>query len=169
MSGSLISPRMPHRDSVQAALPIELRPSVPPAAVSLLAQAQSSLQEAEAERDPAPRFVAAYLSALRAAAAILAARGRPHRGRARPESVWVLLKTAAPELDSWAALFAANSARQAAAQAGATRHISDRAASDLLRYAAEFVALVQRAVQGRHRERAARCGAPSRTRRHRSS
>lgn len=127
---------------------MQFRPPVAQAAVSLLRQARRGLDEAGRERDPAERFIAAYLSALRAAAAVLAARGRPHRGRARPTSVWVLLESAAPELREWAAFFVANSATQAEAQAGITRGVSTRSADDLLRQAGQFLVLASRVVHG---------------------
>ncbi|PXY19768.1 hypothetical protein BAY60_33365 [Prauserella muralis] len=140
-------------------MPIELRPPAAPAAVSLLTHARHGIAEAGTETDPVARFTASYLSALRAAAAILAARGRPHRGRARPESVWTLLGAAAPELEQWAAFFAAHSARQAEAQAGITRRITGTAADDLFRNAGQFVSLAQRVVHGSPPERVAQCGA----------
>lgn len=156
----------------QTALPIELRPPVPPAAVSLLEQAQRGLDDANRGRDPAARFVGSYLSALRAGAAVLVARGRPHRGRARPESVWTLLEAVAPELASWAAFFAAHSARHAAAQAGITRRVTEDTASELIRHATEFVALAHRVVHGVPdvapgipRQRSTPCGVPARPRR----
>ena len=136
------------RDS-QPALPLPVRPPVAPAAVSLLADAVRGLEEAGPALDPVPRFIASYLAALRGGAAILAARGRPHRGRARPASVWVLLETAAPELSEWAAFFAANSAAHAAAQAGITRRITTRSADDLYRQAGQFLDLADRIVHGR--------------------
>lgn len=148
----------------QPVLPLPLRPPAAPAAVVLLKEAQRDLTEAEYATDPAPRFIASYLAALRAGAAVLAARGRPHRGRARPASVWVLLETAAPELGEWAAFFAANSATQAAAQAGITRRITVRSADDLLRQAAQFLVLADRIVQGRRASDGVplprRCAAP---------
>ncbi|PWV75420.1 hypothetical protein SAMN05421630_107405 [Prauserella marina] len=148
-AGEVRNPASHAAPAGQSALPIEVRPPAPPAAVSLLNQARHGVAEAGRESDAAHRFISAYLSALRAAAAILAARGRPHRGRARPESVWTLLASAAPELAQWAAFFAANSARRAAAQAGNSRHITADSADELLRNAREFVALAQRAVHPR--------------------
>lgn len=119
-----------------------------PTALSLLAEARRGLAQAEHASAPAPRFIASYLAALRGGAAVLAARGRPHRGRARPASVWVLLEAVAPELGEWAAFFAANSAAQAAAQAGITRRLSTRAADDLYRQTGQFLEIVERVVHG---------------------
>lgn len=153
---------------VQSALPIEVRPPAVPAAVSLLTQARHGLAEARREADPVERFTAAYLSALRAAAAVLAARGRPHRGRAKPQSVWTLLESGVPELAGWAAYFAAHSARHAAAQAGVTRGVGRESAVELADRAAQFLAIAGRVVHG-HGEQAGRCGARPRLPRRRRS
>ncbi|PXY25023.1 SAV_6107 family HEPN domain-containing protein [Prauserella endophytica] len=156
------------KGSTQPALPFEVRPPAVPAAVSLLTQAKHGLAEATRESDPVKRFIAAYLSALRAAAAILAARGRPHRGRAKPESVWTLLEGAVPELRQWAGFFAAHSARQAAAQAGVTRRITAESADELSARAGQFVSIAGRVVHGHPVERAAHCGARPHAHRRRS-
>lgn len=124
------------------------RPAPPPSAMSLLDDAKRGLDEASRETDAAYRFAGAYLAGLRAAAAILAARGRPHRGRSRPVSVWSLLGTVAPELAEWAAFFDSNSATRAAVQSGITRHVTARMADDLVRQTTQFVAIAQRAVRG---------------------
>ena len=115
---------------------------------ALLRQAEHGLAAAELETDPAERFAQAYLSALRAAAAMLAHRGRPHRGRARPTSVWTLLSTVAPELREWAAYFAAHSSTRARIQAGLAHTVGAGAADDLVRLAGRFVGLVARVVPG---------------------
>jgi len=124
---------------------------------SLLSQAKCGLREAQCEPEPAQRYATAYLAALRAAAAMLALRGRPHRGRARPASVWVLLTKLAPEMREWAVFFAAGSGTRAAVQAGVTSGVTQRAADDLVRQAAQFADLVDGAVH--------RCERPSRGRR----
>jgi hypothetical protein len=149
-----------HADSAQPELPLPVRPPAAPAAVGLLREAQRGLAEAEHAVEPVPRFIASYLAALRAGAAVLAARGRPHRGRARPASVWVLLESAAPELREWAAFFAANSAAQAAAQAGITRRITPRSADELCRQAGQFLELAHQVVHGRRATRVRQCAAP---------
>jgi hypothetical protein len=117
-------------------------PLPPASAVTLLRQARECLAEAGRDPSPATRFATAYLAAMRAAAAVLAARGRPHRGRAKPTSVWVLLSSLAPELREWAAFFAESSATRAAVLAGITRQVTQRAADDLVRQAAQFTELV---------------------------
>lgn len=132
----------------QAELPMAVRPPAPPVAAGLLAQARRGLAEAERETAPAERFIGAYLAALRGAAAVLAARGRPHRGRARPASTWVLLDSVAPELREWSAFFAGNSATRAAAQAGITGKVTAESADGLVRAATPFLELVRRLVHG---------------------
>ncbi|TDC67769.1 chromosome segregation protein SMC, partial [Micromonospora sp. KC606] len=66
--------------------------------------------------------------------------------RHRITSVWVLLATVAPELDEWAAYFAASAGRRAAAEAGIPRVVSAREADDLIRAAEQFVAVVETAL-----------------------
>lgn len=127
----------PHR------VPLPLPPASPPeSAVTLIHQAHQCVVEAARLTDPAERFATAYLGALRAAAAVPALRGRPHRGRAKPTSVWVLLPELAPELAEWAAFFADCSDTREAVEAGITRQVTRRAAADLVRQAAQFGALV---------------------------
>lgn len=77
---------------------------------------------------------------------MLAARGRPHRARRRPQSVWVLLESAAPELTEWAAYFAAHSEIHAAAQAGCSSRVSAADAAELSRQARRFLVLVRDSV-----------------------
>jgi hypothetical protein len=120
----------------------------PEPVLGLLAQAEHGLAAAELEEDPARRFADAYLAALRAAAALLAMRGRPHRARSRPMSVWTLLSSVAPELREWAAFFASCSATRASVQAGITRTVSTRSADDLVRQSSQFLDLVTRAIRG---------------------
>ena len=153
-----------HAEGRQPPLPLPVRPPAAPAATALLADARRGIAEARHAAQPAPRFIAAYLAALRAGAAVLAARGRPHRGRARPASVWVLLETAAPELTDWTAYFAAHSAARAAAQAGNTRRVTAERADELLRQASLFVELAHGLVHGRasvpEPSRVRQCDAP---------
>ncbi len=140
--------RPPGADSDQSQLPMSLRPPASPAAAGLLAQARRGLAEAAQESRPAERFIGAYLAALRGAAAVLAARGRPHRGRARPASTWTLLDSVAPELREWSAFFASNSATRAAAQAGITGKVTAESAAGLVGAATPFLELVRRLVHG---------------------
>ncbi|MFD9702218.1 SAV_6107 family HEPN domain-containing protein [Lentzea sp. NPDC059081] len=121
-------------------------PLPPTSALALLRQARDSLAESERAQDPSERFATAYLAALRAAAAVLALRGRPHRGRSRPTSAWVLLASMAPEMSEWATFFASWSSTRAAVLAGITRYVNARTADDLVRQTEQFVMLVERVM-----------------------
>jgi hypothetical protein len=114
----------------------------------LLALARHGLGEAAVTRPAGPRYATAHLAALRAAAAVLAARARPlppgtRRPRSRPTSVWVLLTQVAPELGEWATFFAAAAVKRAAAEAGLPRAVTAREADDLLRDAERFCSLIE--------------------------
>ncbi|MER5887681.1 SAV_6107 family HEPN domain-containing protein [Streptomyces sp. NPDC001941] len=127
--------------------PVTRRATAPPAALDLLAQARHGLDEAAALPFPNERYATAHLAALRTAAAVLAARGRPEptpRKRARIRSAWEVLPEIAPELTEWSALFASGAARRARAEAGIRNAASAREADDLLRDAAVFLRLVER-------------------------
>lgn len=116
-------------------------PPVPVQARDLLGAAARGLLEAYATPEPARRYATAHLAALRAAAAVLAARAHPiARGRIR--SVWVLLPAVAPQLQEWSAFFAANAAKRAAADAGLAHAVTRREADDLLRDAETFLTQV---------------------------
>jgi hypothetical protein len=117
---------------------------VPAASHELLGTARRGLAEAATTATPGERYAVAHLAALRAAAAVLAARARPGAGRrSAPRSVWAVLPQVAPELTEWAAFFAAGAGKRAAAEAGLTRAVQAREADDLLRAAATFLALVE--------------------------
>jgi hypothetical protein len=73
-----------------------------PASVELLTTARRGLLEATLAETPAERYATAHLAALRAAAAVLAARAQPSGRRSGPRSVWVLLPRVAPEFGEWA-------------------------------------------------------------------
>jgi hypothetical protein len=125
-------------------------------AAALLRQARHGLAAAEWEAVSGEKFSQAYLAALRGAAAVLVLHGRPHRGRARPTSAWVLLGKVAPEMSEWAGFFAAHSATSAAVQAGINRSVTPRSADDLARQTAQFLSIVARTVDERQ------CGRRSR-------
>ncbi|MFF5424265.1 MULTISPECIES: SAV_6107 family HEPN domain-containing protein [unclassified Streptomyces] len=128
--------------------PVSRRDSAPPAALDLLAKARAGLAEAAALDRPHERYATAHLAALRAAAAVLAARARPQppaaRKRQRIRSAWELLPELAPELTEWSALFASGAERRARAEAGIATAVGRRDADDLLRDAAHFLRLVER-------------------------
>ncbi|PID96351.1 MAG: hypothetical protein CSA84_05805 [Actinomycetales bacterium] len=112
-----------------------------PVAVSeLLDRAEASLQQASFTSDLGERYVAAHLAALRAAAAVLAARTAPS-SPSRPRSVWEVLPKLAPDLAEWAAFFAVSGRRRSAIERG-DRPVSARQADDLIRQAEAFVQLV---------------------------
>ncbi|MGI5399598.1 SAV_6107 family HEPN domain-containing protein [Streptomyces sp. CA-135486] len=127
--------------------PVLRRSSALPAALDLLAQARTGLDEAATLDTPNERYATAHLAALRTAAAVLAARGRPEtseRRRQRIRSAWEVLPETAPELTEWSALFASGARRRARAEAGIQGAASSRDADDLLRDAAMFLRLVER-------------------------
>lgn len=111
----------------------------------LLTMARRGLEEAATMRPDGLRYATAHLAALRAAAAVLAARAIPSPGvrRSRPTSVWTLVVMVAPELRDWAAFFAAGAAKRAAAEAGIPRVVTAREADDLMRSAEQFIAVVE--------------------------
>lgn len=113
----------------------------------LLAIARESLIEAADTKPDGLRYATAHMAALRAAAALLAARARPSaRGsgrRAKVTSVWSLLVMVAPEFGDWASYFALGAGKRAAAEAGIPHVVSAREADDLLRAAEQFVAVAE--------------------------
>ncbi|WP_113699075.1 SAV_6107 family HEPN domain-containing protein [Nonomuraea lactucae] len=119
-------------------------PRLSPAVRAHLTDSRSCLAEATTARTPASRYVAAHLAALRAAAAILAARPRPMEGRRRRlRSAWELLPEAEPQLAQWAAYFSVSAAKRAAAEAGMVRGVSAADAEELLAEAETFVTTVE--------------------------
>ncbi|HTW15245.1 MAG TPA: SAV_6107 family HEPN domain-containing protein [Nocardioides sp.] len=121
--------------------------ALPATTHSYLARAAESLSEAVAAADVPTRYACAHVAALRAAAALLAARARPEPARRRPQkNAWVLLTEVAPELSEWAAFFAAGAAKRAAAEAGSSRAVSAREADDLVRDADRFLGVVERTL-----------------------
>lgn len=134
--------------AVQTALPPAAHarahlPGLLQQATSQLARARSGLVESALATSASERYVAAHLAALRAAAAVLAARTRPTTRRGAPPSVWTVLATVAPELQEWATFFAAGASRRANAEAGIPGAVGAREADDLLRDAETFLALVE--------------------------
>jgi hypothetical protein len=118
-------------------------PALPAAAAQLLDQAHRGLTEAAGCVDPRQRYATAHLGALRAAAAVLAARTRPEPARGRPRSAWVLLGQVAPELGEWATFFAAGAGKRAAAEAGLSHAVTEREADDLVRDVGAFLSVVE--------------------------
>jgi hypothetical protein len=120
---------------------------VAPSALALMESARQGLAAAEEEATPGARYVGAHLAALRAAAAVVAARAEPPgTRRRRPQSVWELLPKVEPALREWAAFFAASAAKRAAAEAGLPRAVTGFEADELLRDAGTFVSLAEGAL-----------------------
>jgi hypothetical protein len=123
---------------------------VPAATFAYLERAAASLQEAITTSDVAMRYAGAHVAALRATAALLAARARPSaaagRGRRPQRNAWVLLAQVAPEFAEWAAFFSAGAAKRAAAESGSRRAVTEREADDLVRDADRFLGLVEESL-----------------------
>jgi hypothetical protein len=90
---------------------------LPQTAVDLLRRADGELLAAQFSSAPDETFTHAHLAALRAAAAVLAVRGRP-TGRRAPRTVWDMLSAVAPEVADWATYFAAGAPVRRAVEAG---------------------------------------------------
>ncbi len=120
---------------------------LPAATHSYLERSAESLREAITSGSVPERYAHAHVSALRATAALLAARARPTRpARRRQKNAWVLLAEVAPEFAEWAGFFAAGAGKRAAAEAGSRRAVTEREADDLVRDADRFLALVEGAL-----------------------
>lgn len=131
--------------------PVPRRAPAPPAALDLLAQAERGLEAAGVSQDLGDAYVTVHLSALRAAAAVLAVRGRPEttaRGRRRIRSVWDVLPEVAPELGEWSVLFSSSAARRARVEAGIRGAVSPADVAELTRAAGMFLRLVQGMLSG---------------------
>jgi hypothetical protein len=143
MAGSLATVAPGAR--TELTVPASVLPHRSPA--ELLAMARRGLAEAEEQRVDGLRYATAHLAALRAAAAVLAARARPApTRRGKLTSVWVLLTMVAPELGEWATYFSASAGKRAAAEAGIPRVVTSREADDLTRAAESFVSVVELAL-----------------------
>ncbi|WP_158068703.1 SAV_6107 family HEPN domain-containing protein [Ornithinimicrobium sp. CNJ-824] len=109
--------------------------------LDLLDRARGGLLLACHSGTASERYTQAHLAALRAGAALLAARSAPSR-RARPRSVWEVLPTVAPELTEWAVFFAGSGRRRLALERGADV-VTARDADDLVRSGERFLELVR--------------------------
>ena len=121
---------------------------LPAATHSYLERAAASLREAMTSSEVPQRYASAHVAALRATAALLAARARPvlTPRRGRQKNAWVLLAEVAPELGEWAAFFSAGAAKRAAAESGSRRAVTEREADDLVRDADRFLGLVEESL-----------------------
>jgi hypothetical protein len=137
--------------------PVDHRPEIPAQSMpqrspqDLLRLARCGLAEAAVQTRDGLRYASAHLAALRAAAAVVAARAKPvPMRRNRITSVWTLLTLVSPELGEWAAFFAQGATKRAAAEAGIARAVTQSEADDLLRAAEQFVGLVEVALAAYH-------------------
>jgi len=120
---------------------------LPAATHSYLERAAESLREAITCSDVPQRYALAHVSALRATAALLAARAQPLPvAKRRQKNAWVLLTEVAPEFSEWAAFFSAGAQKRSAAEAGSRRAVTEREADDLVRDADRFLGLVETAL-----------------------
>jgi hypothetical protein len=124
-------------------IPTRTAPRAPLAgtALDLLDRSRAGLLSACHADTVTERYIEAHLAALRAGAALLAARSRPSRG-SQLRSVWELLPQVAPELSEWAVFFAASARRRAGFERGSPGP-GAREADDLLRQSEIFFELVQ--------------------------
>ncbi|WP_169799291.1 SAV_6107 family HEPN domain-containing protein [Nocardioides jensenii] len=116
---------------------------------SYLERAAESLREAITATEVPTRYACAHVAALRAAAALIAAKAVPTPVTARrraQKNAWVLLTEVAPELGEWAAFFAAGASKRAAAEAGSTRAVTEREADDLVRESDRFLAVIEQSL-----------------------
>ena len=116
---------------------------------SYLERSAESLREAITATEVPTRYACAHVAALRAAAALIAAKAVPvpTTGRRRAQkNAWVLLIEVAPELTEWASFFASGASKRAAAEAGSTRAVTEREADDLVRESDRFLAVVEQSL-----------------------
>lgn len=139
-SMAAVAPALPWRTRGAGVPPrTELRGS----SHALIAQARGLLADSVAAEAAGERFCLAHVAALRIAAAVFAARGRPPGTRRRLVSAWVLVDTVAPEFADWAAYFAAAAPARAAVEAGAVSAVSHRSADEQVQAATEFLHVVE--------------------------
>ncbi|GIG38540.1 SAV_6107 family HEPN domain-containing protein [Cellulomonas phragmiteti] len=119
--------------------------SVPPQSAELLGRADAELLAAQFSGEPWEMFSHAHLAALRAGAALVAARGRPS-GRGAPRTVWGMLDAVAPELHHLSALFAHAATLRSAVDAGRFELVSALRAERALCAAEDLVDAVRDAL-----------------------
>lgn len=117
---------------------------LPASTHSYLERAAESLREAIMCADVPQRYALAHVAALRATAALIAARAVPTTAaKRRQKNAWVLLVEIAPEFGEWATYFSSGAQKRSAAEAGSRRAVTEREADDLVRDADRFLALVE--------------------------
>jgi len=122
-------------------------PPLPATAIDLLTRADAELLAAQFSSEAGERFVHAHLASLRAAAAVLAVRGRP-TGRRAVRTVWEMLAVVAPEVEGWSVYFAAGAARRRAVEAGRTDAVDAARAEQVLCAAEDFLDEVRALLDG---------------------
>lgn len=128
------------------------------AASRLLERCDAEILAAQLSSDPADTFLHAHFAALRAAGAILEARGRAKvRGRGR--NVWQLAGEFVPELADWVHVFARSARVRAAIEAGDVAVVDGIAADDALAAAEDFRDAVAALLRGAETSRERRAGA----------
>lgn len=116
------------------------------AALDLLDRAHATLLQAAQATMATDRYVLAHLGALRAAAALMAARPEGRRGRrSTVRNVWQAISRLAPELGEWSTYLAWCADRRHEIETDGAR-VERREADDLLRSAQTFVGLVEAAL-----------------------
>lgn len=108
--------------------------------LDLVDRSRDCLLDACHQTDVVERYRSAQLGALRAAAALVAARSR-RSPRSGPRSVWQVVASVTPELQEWAEFFAGSGRRGLVFDRGVERP-SVREADDLIRAGETFLGLV---------------------------
>lgn len=108
----------------------------------LLARAEGELAAAAMVSQEWERYLHGHLAAVRAAAAIIALRGKPH-GRRVPKDVWGLAQLVAPELSWWWSYFEMAAQQRSAIEAGDLGCVDEGLTLNLLETAYELVDLVR--------------------------
>ncbi|NEA53510.1 hypothetical protein G3I60_04915 [Streptomyces sp. SID13666] len=118
---------------------------------SLLELAAIGLEEARSLRSPSEQYATAHLAALRAAAAVLAIRGRPEtvgaRRRPRIRSAWEVLPEIAPELAEFSRYFGAGARTRARAEAGIADATNAHGAEQMIRNSEDFLEQVRQLLE----------------------
>src|SRR5664280_2532895 len=127
--------------------PVFTRAPVSTEALALLARSDAELLVAQFAPEASDRFVHAHLAAVRAAAAVLAVRGRPGR-RSAARTVWEMLTRVAPELETWAVFFAGAAPLRSRVEAGRRDLVTDDRAECALAAAEDFRDTVEEVLGG---------------------
>src|SRR5450759_5388139 len=127
--------------------PVFTRAPVSTEALALLARSDAELLAAQFAPEASDRFVHAHLAAIRAAAAVLAVRGRPGR-RSAARTAWEMLSGVSPEIETWAATFAGAAPLRSRVEAGRRDLVTDDRAGCALAAAEDFRDTVEEVLGG---------------------